>query len=384
MAATRDYYEILGVSRDISDADLKKAYRKLALKFHPDRNKGDEQAAERFKEVSEAYEVLSDGDKRKIYDQYGHDGLRGQGFSGASAQHARDIFESFFGGGFGGGGGGGFESVFEGLFGGGGRRQASGPRRGSHLRVVVSIPLKEAYTGTVRTLTVQRREPCGTCDGSGAKAGTRPETCSTCAGRGQVQRQQGFFMMQSPCPACRGAGTVIKDPCQACGGQGRELKDADLEIRIPAGIESGQQLRLPGEGEPGERGGPRGDMFCVVQVEEHGFFHRDGDDLLCEVPVGYPLLSLGGSVDIPTLEDTKTLKVPAGTQSGKVLRMRGQGMPSVHGMGRGDLLVRVQLETPKKLTPRQKELIEELAEIEGTETDGGHKSFLDRVKDLFD
>jgi molecular chaperone DnaJ len=252
MAATRDYYETLGVPRGISDGDLKKAYRKLALKYHPDRNKGDESAAERFKEVSEAYEVLSDTEKRKVYDQYGHDGLRGQGFGGASAQHARDIFESFFGGG--GGGGGGLDSMFEGLFGGGGGRRSNGPRRGTHLRVVVHVNLKEAFTGTTKTLTIQRNDPCDTCAGSGAAEGSSPETCSTCRGQGQVQRQQGMFMVQTPCPACRGAGSTIKNPCTACRGQGVVTNDADIEIRIPAGIETGQQLRLAGEGEPGDRG----------------------------------------------------------------------------------------------------------------------------------
>jgi molecular chaperone DnaJ len=380
MASTRDYYETLGVPRDISDSDLKKAYRKLALKYHPDRNKGDESAAERFKEVSEAYEVLSDPEKRKVYDQYGHDGLRGQGFGGASAQHARDIFESFFGG----GGGGGLDSMFEGLFGGGGGRRSNGPRRGTHLRVVVHVTLKEAYTGTTKTLTIQRNDPCGACSGSGAAAGSQPETCSTCHGRGQVQRQQGMFMMQSPCPHCRGAGTIIKNPCKACGGGGLVSTDADIEIRIPAGIETGQQLRLSGEGEPGERGGPRGDLYCIVQVQEHSFFTRDEDNLLCEVPVTFAQLALGGSVDIPTLEGTKTLKIPSGTQSGRVLRMRGQGMPSVRGFSHGDLLVRVQLETPKKLSARERELIEELRDIEGAATHSTQKSFFEKVKDLFD
>ena len=385
MAATRDYYEILGVSRDISEADLKKAYRKLALKFHPDRNKGDDSAAESFKEVSEAYEVLSDAEKRRIYDQYGHDGLKGRGFSGANAQQARDIFESFFGGGGGGGGGGGFESVFEGLFGGGGgRRSSNGPRRGSHLRVSITIDLKDAYEGTTRTLTVQRAETCKTCTGTGAAEGSKPETCSTCQGIGQVQRQQGFFMMQSACPSCQGAGTIIRNPCKTCQGRGVEEKDADIEIRVPAGIESGQSLRLPGEGEPGDRGGGRGDMFCVVHVREHAFFNRDGDNLLCEVPVTYPQLALGSAIDIPTMDGTTTLKIPSGSQSGAILRMRGQGMPSVHGMGNGDLLVRIQLQTPKKLAARERELLEELRDIDGTNPSHEQKSFFDKVRDLFD
>ncbi|MDG2150129.1 MAG: molecular chaperone DnaJ [Planctomycetota bacterium] len=383
MAATRDYYETLAVPRDISEADLKKAYRKLALKFHPDRNKGDESAAERFKEVSEAYEVLSDPEKRKVYDQYGHDGLRGQGFGGASSQHARDIFESFFGGG-GGGGGGGLDSMFEGLFGGGGGRRPSGPRRGTHLRVVVHVTLKEAFSGTTKTLTIQRNDPCEPCKGSGAAAGTKAETCSTCHGHGQVQRQQGMFMMQTPCPKCRGEGTVIKTPCTTCHGQGVTTNDADIEIRIPAGIETGQQLRLANEGEPGDRGGPRGDLYCIVQVKEHSFFGREEDNLTCEIPVTYSQLTLGGEVDIPTLEGTKTLKIASGTQSGRVLRMRGQGMPSVRGFSNGDLLVRVQLATPKKLGAREKELLEELREIEGATPSSAQKSFFDKVKDLFD
>jgi molecular chaperone DnaJ len=382
MASRRDYYEILGVDKGTSDADLKKAYRKLALKHHPDRNKGDDAAAEKFKEASEAYEVLSDGEKRKIYDQFGHDGLRGQGLGGGGgAQHARDIFEQFFGGG---GGGGGLDSLFGGLFGGGGQR-STGPQRGSHLRVAVSIKLKDAFTGTERTLTVQRNETCEPCGGSGAKQGTSPERCGTCRGVGQVQRQQGFFMMQTPCPACAGAGEVIRDPCPACGGQGLVAGDSDIQIRVPAGIESGQQLRLSGEGEPGDRGGPRGDMFCVIRVEEHAFFARDGDNLMCEVPVTYSQLVLGCKVDIPSLEGAeKTLKVPAATQSGKILRMRGQGMPSIRGMGHGDLLVRLQLETPKKLTGRERELIEELAKLDGSQTEAGQKSFLERVKNLLD
>lgn len=382
MATTRDYYEILGVAREASEAELKKAYRKLALKFHPDRNKDDESAAEKFKEVSEAYEVLADKNKRGIYDQFGHDGLRGQGFTGTNAGSARDIFESFFGG----GGGGGLDGLFDGLFGGGGgggsRRR--GPRQGSHLRVTVQIPLPDAFSGTTRTLTVNRRERCTTCSGSGAKKGTQPESCATCGGRGQVQRQQGFFVMQTACPACRGQGQMIKDPCGACHGEGSTPVGADIEVRIPAGIESGQQLRLPGEGEPGEKGGPRGDLFVVVHVEDHPLFERDAENLLCEIPVSFAQLALGATLDVPTLEGMRQLKVPAGTDSGSTFRMRGKGMPSVHGMGTGDLHVRVLVETPKKLNPRQRELLAELAELEHKNVAPEQKSFFDKVKDLFD
>lgn len=377
MSTTRDYYEVLGVARDASEADLKKAYRKLALKYHPDRNKGDDDAAERFKEVSEAYEVLSDSNKRGVYDQFGHDGLRGQGFSGASAGSARDIFESFFGGG-------GLDGLFDGLFGGGGGARRGGSRRGSHLRVQVNVPLTDAFKGTTRTISLSRAESCGTCSGSGAKAGTQPETCATCHGRGQVQRQQGFFVMQTACPACRGQGRVIKDPCGDCGGRGKQSANADIEVRIPAGIETGQQLRLQGEGEAGEQGGPRGDLFVVVQVDDHPIFEREGDHLICEIPVAFSQLALGATLDVPTLEGIRQLKVPAGTDSGKVFRMRGQGMPSVHGMGRGDLHVRVRVETPKKLSARQRELLEELAELEHKDVAPEQKSFFDKVKDLFD
>ncbi|GJM20846.1 MAG: chaperone protein DnaJ [Planctomycetota bacterium] len=381
MATTRDYYEVLGVARDASEADLKKAYRKLALKFHPDRNKDDDSAAERFKEVSEAYEVLSDAKKRGVYDQFGHDGLRGQGFAGSSAGSARDIFESFFGGG---GGGGGLDGLFDGLFGGGGGGRRGGPQRGSHLRVSVNVPLADAFTGTTRTISLNRHESCDTCAGSGAKKGTSPENCATCGGRGQVQRQQGFFVMQTACPACRGQGRVIKDPCDDCNGTGKQAASADIEVRIPAGIETGQQLRLPGEGEAGSQGAPRGDLFVVVQVDDHPLFDREGDHLICEMPLAFSQLALGATVDVPTLEGMRQLKVPAGTDSGKVFRMRGQGMPSVHGMARGDLHVRVRVETPKKLSARQRELLEELAELEDKDVAPEQKSFFDKVKNLFD
>lgn len=382
--STRDYYEVLGVGREASDAELKKAYRKLALKFHPDRNKGDESAAEKFKEVSEAYEVLSDADKRRVYDQYGHDGLRGQGFQGSNFEHARDIFESFFGGG-GGGGGGGLEDLFGGMFGGGGGGRRGGPRRGSHLRVNLTVGLLDAFEGTSRTLSIKRRENCNDCKGSGAKAGTKPESCSRCKGRGRVQSQQGFFMMQGACPECRGAGQIIKDPCGGCRGAGRVQVTADIDVRVPAGIDTGQQLRVSGEGEPGDHGGPRGDLFCVIEVTPHPLFQRDAAHLLCEVPISFPQAALGAEIEVPTLGGLSTMKVPSGTQSGKTFRLRGQGMPHVDGHGSGDMHVRVQVETPRKLSDRQRELLTELAALD-TEHNASpqQKSFLDKVKDLFD
>ncbi|RKY18877.1 MAG: molecular chaperone DnaJ [Planctomycetota bacterium] len=375
----RDYYEILGVGRESSDAELKKAYRKLALKFHPDRNKEDG-ADQKFKELSEAYEVLSDAEKRRVYDQFGHDGLHGQGFQGGGFEHARDIFESLFSGG---GGGGGLDGLFGGMFGGGGNPNA--PRQGSHLRVGLTLSLLDAFEGCRRTIALRRNEICTGCKGSGAAKGTQPETCSRCKGRGRVQRQQGFFMMQSPCPECRGEGQIIKQPCGDCRGAGTQSKTADIEVSIPAGIESEQQLRVTGEGEPGERGGPRGDLYVVIQVEAHPLFERNGEHLLCEVPISFPQAAIGAEIEVPTLSGLSTMKVPAGTQSGKLFRLRGQGMPHMHGRGHGEMHVRVQIETPTRLTERQRELLSELDSLDCEHHTTPHqKSFLDKVKDLFD
>ena len=376
MATPRDYYEILGVERGASDDELKKAYRKLALKHHPDRNKDDADAGRRFKEAAEAYEVLSDPEKRRVYDQFGHEGLRGRGFQTGGID-PRDIFEQLFGA-----GGGGLGDFFEGILGGGFRR--GGPRQGSHLRVHVRVSLKEAFSGTERTLSVTRHEHCDECKGSGAKAGTKPETCPTCRGRGQVQRSQGFFMMQTTCPACRGAGQVIKDPCKRCRGSGLQSRAVDLELKIPRGIQSGSQLRVPGEGEPGVQGGPRGDLFCLVEVEEHELFQREGDDLLYEMPIGFGQAALGATIEVPTLDGPASLRIPAGTPSGKAFRVDGKGMPSVYGRGSGDLIVRVAVEVPRKLTPRQKELLTEYARLEEEQASSQHRSFLDKVKELFE
>jgi molecular chaperone DnaJ len=375
MAATRDYYAILGVDRTASDDELKKAYRKLALKHHPDRNNGNGEAAEAFKAAAEAYEVLSDTEKRRIYDQFGHDGLRGRGFHTGGAD-PRDIFESLFGA-----GGGNLGDLLNGLFGGGAR---GGPRQGSHLRIGLRIGLKEAFAGTERTVSLHRNETCEECKGSGARKGTSPETCATCKGRGQVQRSQGFFMMQSPCPACRGQGKIIKDPCKGCRGAGVVPQERDIKVRIPRGIQSGQQLRVEGEGEPGSPGAPRGDLFVEIEVEAHPLFQRDGDDLLCEMPISFAQAALGAQIDVPTLSGAADLKVPAATQSGRLFRLRGLGMPSVYGHGQGDMIVRVQVETPRKLTARQKELLAEFARLDDESASPQRKSFLDKVKDLFE
>jgi len=379
----RDYYEVLGVARDATEADLKKAFRKLALKYHPDRNKDDPQADGRFKELAEAYDVLSDPEKRRIYDQYGHQGLDSRGFSHAGAS-MEDILSSIFGGGHGGGLG----DLFEGLFGGGaggfGGGVRGGPRRGRHLQVSVTIPLAEAADGTTRRLDVQRRERCASCGGSGARSGTQVERCTTCGGRGRVQRQQGFFMVQTACPACRGEGEVVRDPCGACRGTGLVRGKHELEVRIPAGIEDGTQLRVPGEGERAGRGAPPGDLYCLVRVEPHPLFEREGDDLHCSMPITFTQAALGSSVEVPTLTGSADLKIPPGTQGGRAFRLRGQGMPSVYGHGRGSLYVHVQVEVPTKLDERQRELLEEFAELENITTTPHRKSFLDKVKDLFD
>ena len=374
MPAARDYYEVLGVARGASDEELKRAYRRLALKFHPDRNQDDPSAAEKFKEATEAYQVLADADKRRVYDQYGHEGLRGRGLGGAQGMDPRDIFEQIFGQG-------GLSDLFGGMFGGGG---APGPRQGSHLRVGLSIPLKEAFAGTERTLSIRRHEPCEACAGSGARKGTQPERCGTCGGRGRVQRSQGFFMMQSTCPACRGAGQVIRDPCKSCRGAGLREAPVDLRVRIPAGVASGSQLRLAGEGEPGSLGGPRGDLFVVVEVEEHPLFEREGDDLLCEMPISFAQAALGAEIEVPTLSGAARLDIPAGTQSGEVFRLKGQGMPSVYGRGQGHLLIRVAVEVPRKLSARQRELLEEFARHDSDAASPHRKSFLEKVRNLFE
>ena len=285
----------------------------------------------------------------------------------------REVFEQFFGHG-------GLQDLFQGMFGGG----RGGPRQGSHLRVGLRVSLKEAFTGTERTLELRRHEPCEACGGSGARKGTSPERCGSCAGRGREQRSQGFFMMQTVCPACRGAGQVIKDPCKTCRGAGVRPQKVELRVHIPAGVASGSQLRLAGEGEPGAGGGPRGDLFVVVEVEDHPLFERDGDDLLCEVPIGFTQAALGARIDVPTLSGAAELEIPAGTQGGEVFRLRGRGMPSLHGRGQGHLLIRVSVEVPKKLSARQKELLAEFARHESEGATPRRTSFLDKVRKVFE
>jgi len=376
----RDYYEVLGVERSATEQELKSAYRKLALKYHPDRNPGDHTAEERFKEAAEAYAVLADADKRSRYDRFGHAGVGGAagggpGFDPTIFADFSDIFSGlgdFFG----------FGDVF------GGRRRG-GPMRGADLRYDLEIAFEESASGTETTIQIPREEACETCGGSGAAPGTSPSVCPQCHGRGQLRYQQGFLTIARPCGQCRGTGRIITKPCQACRGAGRVTRDRKITVKIPAGIASGQRLRLFNEGEHGAQGGPPGDLYVVVHVREHEFFHREGDDLYLELPVGFPTLALGGHVEVPTLNGRQKLDVPAGTQSGQRFRLRGKGMPNVAGRGSGDIYVVVRAEVPRKLTKPQKRLLEQLAASLGPEksepvsADAGERPFFERVKDIF-
>ena len=375
----RDYYEVLGVSRTATDVEIKSAYRKLALKYHPDRNPGDHAAEEKFKESAEAYSVLADADKRHLYDRYGHAGLGGAATGGFDPT----VFT-------------GFEDILGGLgdiFGlgdvfGGGRRRG-GVQRGADLRYDLEISFDEAAKGTETSVQIPRLESCETCSGSGAAPGSKATTCPQCQGRGQLRYQQGFFTVARTCGQCRGTGSVIAKPCTTCKGSGRVQKERKLTVRVPAGIATGQRLRLSGEGEAGGPGGPPGDLYVVIHVQEHPFFQRDGNDLYCEVPLNFPTLALGGEIRIPTLEGEEPFKVPEGTGSGQSFRLRGRGMPDVSGRGRGDLFVTVKVITPKKLSKEQKKLLEQLAtslpkeQFEPTPVDHEDKGLFDRVKDIF-
>jgi molecular chaperone DnaJ len=374
MATKRDYYEILGVARDAGEDQIKRAYRKLAMKYHPDRNPGDSEAEVRFKEAAEAYEVLRDSDKRARYDRFGHEGVTA---AGADFSNFEDIF-SHFSDIFGAGGGGG---IFDGIFGGAGGR--GGVRGGASLKCRVTISFEEAAFGCTKQIDLRRAELCETCSGSGAKPGTSASTCPACRGQGQIYRSQGFFSVATTCPRCSGAGEIVENPCESCDGSGREAKTVRVKVTIPAGVEDGTRMRVPDEGEPGAHGGPRGDLFCYIMVEPHDFFERHGDDVYCEVPITFSQAALGADLEVPTLENKARIKVPRGTQSGQIFRLRGQGVRNVHGRGQGDQIVRVVLETPRKLTARQEELLRELAQIEEKNVSPHRKGFLDRVKQYF-
>ena len=367
----RDYYEILGVSRDASEGELKKAYRKLAMEYHPDRNPGDKSAEKRFKEASEAYEVLSDPEKRRLYDQFGHDGLRGAGAGrpgAAGFDNVDDIFSQF-------------GDIFGDMFGFGGQRRRGGPRRGADMRYDLELTFEEAAFGTTKTLTIPRHEQCEKCEGSGAEPGTSPTTCPACNGRGQVHHRQGFFTLSSTCPECGGSGEYISDPCSECGGSGQTKVENKVEVQIPAGVNDGTRLRLRQEGENGSRGAPRGDLYVFLHVEPSEVFEREGADLHFKKEVPFVQAALGAEVEVPTLQDeeTETVTVKPGTQYGDKKVLKNRGIAKVKGSGRGNLIVHFDVKTPEDLTKRQRELLEEFAEEAGVEVKSG--GFFKKMKE---
>ncbi len=370
MANKRDYYEVLGVARTATSEEIGQAYRKLAFKYHPDRNPGDPEAVDKFKEAAEAFEVLNHADKRQLYDRYGHAGLQG---GGPRFRDVSDIFEAFgdiFG-----------EGLFGDLF--GGSRRGRRVRRGADVRCELTIDLVEAARNTTQTVHFERHEVCSRCRGSGAKPGTEPENCRYCGGRGQVVQSTGIFSLQTTCPACHGAGKVVKDPCPGCRGAGAVPKKVTREVRVPAGVDSQTRLRLEGEGEPSPEGGPRGDCYVFITVRPHPLFQREGQHLICQVPIGYSQAVLGATIEVPTLDGKQELSIPAGTPSGEVFKLRGRGMPDPRFRGRGDLLVQVVIDVPKRLSAEHETLLRELAEIEHSEVMPKRKSFLETLKAYF-
>ncbi|HEY0905651.1 MAG TPA: molecular chaperone DnaJ [Methylophilus sp.] len=375
-AAKKDYYEVLGVNRDAGDDEIKKSFKKLAMKYHPDRNPDNPKAEESFKEAKEAYEVLSDEQKRAAYDQYGHAGVdpsmgAGGGFGGFNSGNFSDAFGDIFGDIFGGGGRGG---------------QRSNVYRGADLRYNLEISLEEAAKGTETKIRIPVQEACETCRGSGARPGTSPVTCTTCNGHGQVRMQQGFFSVQQTCPKCHGTGKMVKEPCPTCHGGGRVKQNKTLNVKIPAGVDEGDRIRLSGEGEAGVNGGPTGDLYVVVHLKEHSIFQRDGANLHCEMPISFSTAALGGEIEVPTLDGAAKMKIPAETQTGGVFRLRGKGIRPLRASEHGDLMVHVVVETPVRLTERQKELLREFES--STQADAGkhspkNKSWVDKARDFF-
>jgi molecular chaperone DnaJ len=373
--AKKDYYEVLGVNRDASEDDLKKSYRKLAMKWHPDRNPDNPKAEEHFKEAKEAYEVLTDAQKRAAYDQFGHAGVDPSAGAGAGAGFGGfgDAFGDIFGDIFGGGGG-------------GGGRQRSTVFRGADLRYNLEITLEDAARGTETRIRIPALEECETCHGSGAKPGTQPTSCTTCGGHGQVRLQQGFFSIQQTCPRCHGTGKMVASPCGTCSGSGRIKKHKTLAVKIPAGVDEGDRIRLSGEGEAGVNGGPSGDLYVVMQIKPHNVFTRDHNDLHCEMPVSFTTAALGGEIEIPTLDGYAKIKIPAETQSGKIFRLRGKGIKGVRSSTHGDLQCHVVVETPVSLTSRQKELLQEFEAISNKDSARHNpraNSWMDKVKSFF-
>ncbi|HEX3103467.1 MAG TPA: molecular chaperone DnaJ [Terriglobales bacterium] len=369
----RDYYEILGVQRGATDQEIKSAYRKLALQYHPDRNPNNPDAEEKFKECSEAYAVLADSEKRELYNRFGHAGVStaasGGGFDPSAFQDLGDIFGEFFG--------------FGDLFGGGRSGGRTRAQRGADLREDITIEFEEAAFGVEKQITYRKHELCEKCNGSGSAQGKAPASCRTCGGRGQVRYQQGFFSIARTCPSCHGAGSVINDPCTNCRGEGRVIQQKTIDAKIPAGVEDGTRIRFSGVGEAGVHGGPPGDLYLVLRVKQHAFFDRQGNDLYCVVPISFTQAAIGTEIQVPTLEGEQTLKIPEGTQSGTVLKLRGKGVPVLNGHGKGNLFVEVRVQTPTKLTKRQRELLQELQGITQVENKPQRTSILDKMKDIF-
>ncbi len=374
-AAKKDYYEVLGVNRDASDEEIKKSFKKLAMKYHPDRNPDNPKAEESFKEAKEAYEILSDEQKRAAYDQYGHAGVDpsmggGAGFGGFNSGNFSDAFGDIFGD----------------IFGGGGRNQRSNVYRGADLRYNLEISLEDAAKGTETKIRIPVQSTCETCHGSGARPGTSPVTCTTCNGHGQVRMQQGFFSVQQTCPKCHGTGKMVKEPCPTCHGGGRVKQNKTLNVKIPAGVDEGDRIRLSGEGEAGVNGGPTGDLYVVVHLKDHAIFQREGGNLHCEMPISFSTAALGGEIEVPTLDGAAKMKIPAETQTGSVFRLRGKGIKPLRSSEHGDLMVHVVVETPVRLTEKQKELLREFES--STQADAGkhspkNKSWVDKARDFF-
>ena len=369
MGQKRDYYEVLGITRDASDQEIKSAYRKLALKYHPDKNPGSKEAEEKFKEAAEAYSVLSDPEKRTRYDRFGHSGMQGGfgGFDPATFSDFGDILGDFFG----------FGDLF------GGSRRRGGPERGADLRYDLKIAFRDAAFGLKTKIKIPRQETCSTCSGRGTAKGKSPVTCPTCQGQGQVRYQQGFFSISRTCSQCNGEGRIIRDPCETCHGRGQVRKERVLELRIPAGVDNGSRLRIQGEGEAGGRGGPAGDLYVVIYLEEHPFFQRQGNNIYCQIPIGVTQAVLGAEISVPTLEGEEKLKIPEGTQSGTVFRLRNKGIVSLNERGRGDQFVTVNVAIPTKLTKEQRQLFEDLANLTRDDEVSHERNIFEKVKDIF-
>ncbi|MGB7769776.1 MAG: molecular chaperone DnaJ [Verrucomicrobiia bacterium] len=372
--AKRDYYEVLGVDHAASDEEIKKAYRKLALKFHPDKNPGVETADEKFKEIGEAYEALSDPQKRAAYDQYGHAAFDPRARAGRAGSGFHDPFEIFrdvFGGG----------SIFEEFF--GGRHDPSRPQRGDDLRYDLEITLEEAALGCEKTISITKSTRCGTCDGTGMEHGSKTRTCPTCGGHGVVLTARGFISLRQTCPHCHGSGQILEKPCKTCHGDGRHEHHSEIKLRIPPGVDTGSRLRSSGNGEAGFRGGPAGDLYVILHAKPHEFFQRDGDDLLCEAPVSFAQAALGAEIEVPTLDGNVTIKIPAGTQPGAAFRVRGKGIKNLQGYGHGDLHVRIQVEVPTHLNAEQKAKLREFAGLSGGDGTLPGKGLFGKAKNLF-